>query len=106
MGMEELKGTGSGPGRETWPNNVRPMTVDALGDLGYDPEGDLYWKGKRIEVRKSLTFTKWQKAGTVIVTVSAAVAALASAASAYVDWQTANLDNASHVEVSPNSSGA
>ncbi len=89
MALEELEGTGSGPGRETWPENVREITLDAMGDLGFDPEGNLYWKGKRIEVRKSLTFTKWQKAGTVIVTVSAAVAALASAASAYVDWQTA-----------------
>jgi hypothetical protein len=34
-----------------WPDDVWSIGLDRLDLLGVDLEGDLYWNGKRVEVR-------------------------------------------------------
>lgn len=75
------------PIEESWPSHVWGMDVDRLGHLGYDSDGNLYWDGKPIEIRRPLSLSWWQKAGVIIVTFSAAVTALAAVFSAVADWK-------------------
>lgn len=57
--------------RGGWPTEVRPIGVEDLERLGLNSENQLFWDGKRIEVRQTLTLTKLQKWLTVIVSVCA-----------------------------------
>lgn len=76
--------TGAEP-LQGWPNDVRPISLETLGFLGVDPEGNLYWDGKRLEVRQSLTLSLWQKAWAGLIGASAIAGAVATAFSAYAD---------------------
>jgi hypothetical protein len=69
-----------------WPKNVQAISVNGLSLLGIDDRNRLYWDGQRIT---TFTLSAWQKAGAVVLTVSAAVAALAAVASAAADWRDA-----------------
>ncbi|KRC81479.1 hypothetical protein ASE13_03550 [Sphingomonas sp. Root241] len=53
--------------------------------LGVGDDGSIYWDGKAIEIRRSVTLTVAQKIGAALVTASAVVAAAAAAVSAYAD---------------------
>lgn len=68
-----------------WPAGLQAISTEGLALFGIDEENRLYWDGKRLA---TLTLTRWQKIGAVIVTVSAAVAATAAAVSAVEDWKT------------------
>ncbi len=68
-----------------WPSDVRPISLETLSFLGVDPDGNLYWNGKPVEVRKSLSLTVWQKAGAGLISLSAVVGAMATCVSAYAD---------------------
>lgn len=69
-----------------WPVHVWAIGLDRLDYLGVDRDGNLYWDGERVEVRKPLSLTFWQKVGAVTVTLSTIVAAGAAVASALADW--------------------
>ncbi len=73
------------PIEEAWPAHVSSIGMDRLDYLGIDRDGNLYWDGKRVEVRRPLSLTFWQRAGAVVISVSALVAAAAAAISAYAD---------------------
>jgi len=47
--------------------NVRGLGIDELGGLGIDAKGILYWHGKRVEIRKRLTLSVWQRIGAAAV---------------------------------------
>jgi hypothetical protein len=79
--------------KQTWPPGVRTIGENELDCLGIDRTGNLYRDGKPIEVR-NFSLTPWQRAGTIIVTASAAAAALATTVQAWVaaceaNWLTA-----------------
>lgn len=59
--------------------------INRLDLLGVDDDGNLYWNGKPIEVRKSVALSLWQRVGAISVTLSAIVGAGAAAVSAYAD---------------------
>lgn len=73
------------PAVDGWPEGVRPISMDGMGHLGVGDDGTLFWDGKPVEVRRSVTLTWWQRLGAVLVAGSAVVAAAAAAVSAYVD---------------------
>lgn len=74
----------SGPGPDDWPDHVQAISQNGLGLLGIDSEGRLYWDGKRLP---TITLTRWQKIGAVMLAASAAIAALAATASAIAEWK-------------------
>lgn len=73
------------PYEKNWPDDVWSVGLHRIDLLGVDDDGNLYWNGKRIEVRRPLSLSFWQKTGAVAVTISAVVGAGAAAVSAYAD---------------------
>jgi hypothetical protein len=63
----------SGDAVPGWPPGVKQIGVGDLRRLGLDAENQLYWGGKRVEVRRTLVLTLPQK-------LFAALAVLASLA--------------------------
>lgn len=43
-----------------WPRGVREITFDETSRLGVDNDGNLYWDGKLIEIRKVIDLNWWQ----------------------------------------------
>ncbi len=39
--------------------------------LGFDKDGNFYWDGKPVEVRRTFSLTRWQKVGAFIVAAAA-----------------------------------
>jgi hypothetical protein len=59
-------------GREPhWPDGVQSIGIEDLARLGLNARNQLYWDGRRIEVRQALTLTKVQKTLAVVVSVCA-----------------------------------
>jgi hypothetical protein len=54
-----------------WPPGVEPITVDDLRRLGIDRHNQLFWDGRRVEIRRPLVLTGFQKTVAVIVTLCA-----------------------------------
>lgn len=72
-----------------WPAQVRQISLEGLGLLGIDAAQRLYWDGKRIEVRRRLALSRWQKLGAFLVvaaTVAGGVGAAVQAAVAVADF--------------------
>lgn len=59
-----------------WPAGVEPIGLEDLGRLGISPTDELFWDGRRIEVRRSLVLTRFQKVVTGVVTVFAILGGL------------------------------
>ncbi len=55
-----------------WPKDVEPMALQDLKRLGTDSKNQLYWDGKRIRTRLTLSLPQ------TIVAVLAAIASLAT----------------------------
>lgn len=70
-----------------WPENVREISVNGLSLLGLDDEGQIYLNGKRLYTEKR--FANQERLIAWIATTSAVVAALATVASAIIEWQKA-----------------
>lgn len=66
-----------------WPSQVWSIGLDRLDLLGVDGKGQLYWNGHQIEIRQPLSLTFWQRAGAVIIVISSAATAIATAVLAY-----------------------
>ena len=62
-----------------WPQNVEAIGLEDLQRLGLDRDNQLYWDGRRVEIRRSLHLTGFQKAITAIVTVCAVLGGLGGA---------------------------
>jgi hypothetical protein len=65
-----------------WREDIQAISINGLALLGIDRKNRLYWDGKRIA---TLTLTTWQKLGAFLITVSAAVGAVAAITSARAD---------------------
>lgn len=59
-----------------WPPGVEPISVDDLGRLGIDPENQLFWDGRKIEIRRRLDLTRTQKFLALVVTIFAILGGL------------------------------
>ncbi len=70
-----------------WPPDVSPIDVRDLGRLGISKDDQLYWDGRRIEIRKTISLTRVQ----TIVTTLAAICAVLGALGGFVT----GLNNAS-----------
>lgn len=42
-----------------WPPGVRAITADEFEAIGVDHQGDLYWHGKHVQVRRPLVLNFW-----------------------------------------------
>jgi hypothetical protein len=56
-----------------WPDGVEQIGLEDLGRLGINRHDQLFWDGRRIEVRQSIALTGFQK---VIATLAALCAVL------------------------------
>ena len=52
---------------ENWPPGVTPIGIEDLGKLGLNNRNQLFWNGKRIEIRNRLSLTRLEKTFAVIV---------------------------------------
>jgi hypothetical protein len=59
-----------------WPAGVQPIRVADLGRLGIDGENQLFWDGKRVEIRRPLVLTGLQTFVAGVVTVCAVLGGL------------------------------
>jgi hypothetical protein len=64
------------PGPRNWPPDVTPISVEELDRLGVNARNQLYWDGKRIEVRNHIDLTRLQKVLAVIVSICAVLGAI------------------------------
>jgi len=64
------------PASDGWPPDVTPISVEELDRLGLNEKNQLFWDGKRIEVRNRLDLTRLQKMFAIIVSVFAVLGAL------------------------------
>lgn len=69
-----------------WPSNVWSIGVDRVDLIGVDEQGELYWNGRRVEVRRGVSLTFWQKVGAIIVAIATICAATGTCITAYTDW--------------------
>lgn len=72
-----------------WPKGVKTISIDRLDLLGFDDNNHLYWDGKKVEVARRLSLTKWQTVGAFVVGIFAVIGAIGSLAqgwAAYNDW--------------------
>ena len=59
-----------------WPPGVTPIGIKDLDKLGLNARNQLFWDGKRIEVRNRLDLTRYQKVVAVAVSVFAVLGAM------------------------------
>lgn len=75
--------------KSTWPKGVRSVSTDEQDALGVDAQGELYWHGKPIEIRRPLDLTRGQAVVAIVVavaTVFAAIGAVGQGLAAYSEW--------------------
>jgi homospermidine synthase len=72
---------------DDWPEGVQPINFDGIGHLGVGADGRLYWKGKPVEVARTFSLSRWQRAGAFLTVTAATVAAAAAVVSAWADLQ-------------------
>ena len=68
-----MTGARPGPG---WPIDIEPISVDDLDRLGINADNELFWDGRRIEVRRRLDLTRFQKTAAVLVAAAAILGGL------------------------------
>ncbi len=59
-----------------WPKGVERIGLEDLGRLGINSNDQLFWDGRRIEVRQSLTLNDFQKLVAGVVTACALLGAI------------------------------
>ncbi len=57
-----------------WPSVVKAISIDMMAYIGLDDNGNLYWNGKPIEVRKTFDLKWWQ----VLLAIMTALGAMLS----------------------------
>jgi hypothetical protein len=68
----------SGSAPEDWPRDVSPISLEDLARLGINPANELFWDGKRVEVRRLLDLTRLQKTFAITVSIFAIFGAVGS----------------------------
>jgi hypothetical protein len=59
-----------------WPPEVERISLEDLGRLGINAQQELFWDGRRVEIRRRLTFTGFQKFVAFVVTICAVLGGL------------------------------
>jgi hypothetical protein len=54
-----------------WPHGVKRVAVEDLRHLGINDNNELFWDGRRVEIRRPLVLTGFQKFVTAVVTIFA-----------------------------------
>jgi hypothetical protein len=68
-------------GAPGWPPGVEPIGMEDLNRLGIDSDHQIYWDGRRIEIRKSIVLTRfqtWVAAGVAVVGLLAGLSTIAT----------------------------
>lgn len=55
----------------TWPQHVKRIEIADLKRLGISDGNQLFWDGRRVEIRRPLVLTGFQKSVAVVVTACA-----------------------------------
>ena len=66
-----------------WPPGVEPIGLEDLNRIGIDSEHQLYWDGHRIEIRRFLVLTRFQKWFAAVATIVGLLAGLATIATGF-----------------------
>lgn len=66
----------SDPAAADWPPGVGPIGVDDLRRLGINRANELFWDGRRVEIKRTLVLTGFQKGVAVVVTLCAILGGL------------------------------
>ncbi len=66
----------SHPPPRGWPTDVMPIGIEDLGRLGINGDNELFWDGRRIEVKRTFVLTVPQK----LLALLAALATIATIA--------------------------
>ena len=86
---EELKRVPPLPPFSDWPEGVRGISIGETDGLGVSESGELYWRGKPVEIRRPLYLSGWQKFGAFLVAIFTVIGATGSVIqgwTAYNDW--------------------
>lgn len=59
-----------------WPSGVEPISLEDLARLGINPQHELFWDGRHVEIRRRFTFTGFQKFIAFVVTICAILGGL------------------------------
>lgn len=59
-----------------WPPDVKPIDVEDVGRLGLNPQNELFWDGKAVEIRRPLVLTGFQKTLAIVVSICAILGGL------------------------------
>jgi hypothetical protein len=51
----------------SWPEGVRGISIGEVDGIGVNAKGELYWRGKPVEIRRPLDLSRAQKIGAVLV---------------------------------------
>ena len=73
------------PTEWSWPEGVKKIEVSDLNRLGIDQRDQLYWDGRRIEIRRRLDLTRLQKTAAILVTLFAVLGGLGGFFSGFSD---------------------
>jgi hypothetical protein len=73
----------SGAKQPKWPPGVEPIGMEDLNRIGIDSEHQLYWDGHRIEIRRLLVLTRFQKWFAAVATIVGLLAGLATIATGF-----------------------
>ena len=64
------------PDPTDWPAEVERIGVGDLKRLGIDSKNQLYWDGRRVEVRQRLNLTRLQTVAAIVVSIAAILGGL------------------------------
>lgn len=73
----------SGEPNANWPKGVEPIGMGELNHLGIDSEHEPYWDGHRIEIKRFLVLTRFQKWFAAVATIVGLLAGLATIATGF-----------------------
>ena len=59
-----------------WPSSVRRLHIEDLERLGIDVANQLFWDGKRVEVRQTVVLSRLQKAVAFVIALFAVLGGL------------------------------
>lgn len=68
-----------------WPKGLRGISLEGLDLFGLDERHRLYWDGRPVEVRRTLTLTLWQRLAAITTVLAAVITAISAAAMAWIE---------------------
>ncbi len=68
-----------------WPKGVRGISFEGVSLFGLDERLRLYWDGRPVEVRRTLTLTLRQRLAAITTVLAAVITAISAAAVAWIE---------------------